>query len=54
MIDGMRLENLSTENPLYALVGYDVLREDNGYPVLKSENSTNYIEYRFGIGVDLG
>lgn len=54
IFDGVRLENLSTENPLYALVGYDLLREENSWPIVKAENSTNYIEYRFGIGVDSG
>lgn len=54
ILDGMRFENISTENPLYSLVGYDILKEENGWPVVKAENSTNFIEYRFGIGVDIG
>jgi len=54
ILDGMRLENLSIENPLYSLIGYDVLKEENGWPVVKAENSTNFIEYRFGIEVDIG
>jgi len=49
--DGIRLENISTENPLYALVGYNILRNDSAYPVLKSANTNNFIEYRFSIGV---
>lgn len=52
VFDGLRLENISTENPLYSLVGYDVIRNDSAYPVLKSDNTNNFIEYRFGIGVD--
>lgn len=54
IFDGMRLENNSIENPLYSLVGYDLIRESSAYPVLKTENTNNYIEYRFGIGVDSG
>jgi hypothetical protein len=49
--DGLRIDNVSTINPLYSLVGYDVIKTDNGLPILKQENTNNYIEYRFGIGV---
>jgi hypothetical protein len=52
VFDGLRLENTSTENPLYSLVGYDIIRNDSAYPILKSDNTNNFIEYRFGIGVD--
>jgi len=36
---------------LYSLVGYNIIKTDNGLPILKGENTNNYIEYRFGIGV---
>lgn len=52
VFDGMRLENLTSENPLYSLFAYNLLQTDDGYPILKQENTSNYIEYRFGIGVD--
>jgi hypothetical protein len=52
IFDGLRLENVSSQNPLYDLVGYNVIKSDSAYPVLKSENTNNFIEYRFGIGVD--
>lgn len=51
IFDGLRLENISTINPLYSLIGAEYIKTDNGYPVLKEENSTSYIEYRFGLGV---
>jgi hypothetical protein len=51
IFDGLRLENISTINPLYSLIGAEYIKTDNRYPVLKEENSTNYIEYRFGLGV---
>lgn len=51
LLDGLRLDNVSSQNPLYTMVGYDIIRNDNAYPILKSENTNNYIEYRFGIGV---
>jgi len=52
VFDGLRLENTSTDNPLYSLVGYDIIRNDSAYPILKADNTNNFIEYRFGIGVD--
>lgn len=50
--DGMRLENVSSENPLYGLIGYNIIRSDSAFPVEKAQNTNNYVEYRFGIGVD--
>jgi hypothetical protein len=52
VLDGMRIENISTLNPLYSLVGYNLISTQNAFPILKLENTHNYIEYRFGIGVD--
>jgi hypothetical protein len=49
LYDGLRLDNVTTINPLYSLVGYTVIKTDTGYPVEKLANSTNYIEYRFSI-----
>lgn len=52
-IDGLRIENISSENPLYGMVGYNIIRNDFAFPILKAQNTNNYIEYRFGIGVDI-
>jgi hypothetical protein len=52
VLDGMRIENISTLNPLYSLVGYNLISTQNAFPILKLENTNNYIEYRFGLGVD--
>lgn len=49
-LDGLRLENVSTSNPLYAMVAADYLKSDDLYPALKKENSISSIEYRFGLG----
>lgn len=51
-LDGIRLDNVSTINPLYSLIGYNKIVSEDAYPILKQENTNNYIEYRFGIGVD--
>jgi hypothetical protein len=32
------------------LVAAEYLKTPDEYPVLKKENSTSYIEYRFGLG----
>lgn len=46
-LDGLRLDNLSTINPLYGLVGYSIVQNEERRPIVKSPNSTNFIEYRF-------
>jgi len=51
--DGLRLENVSSDNPLYGLVGYNIIRSDFAYPILKAQNTNNFVEYRFGVGVDV-
>jgi hypothetical protein len=48
----MRLENVTAENPIYSMVGYDIIKTSDALPIIKEENSTNYLEYRFGVGVN--
>lgn len=50
-LDGLKIDNVSTINPLYGLVAAEYLQTPDEYPVLKRENSISYIEYRFGLGV---
>ncbi len=53
-LDGLRLENVSTQNPLYGMVGYTVVNNNvNNQPrtIIKSPNSTNYVEFRFAVDV---
>lgn len=49
--DGMRLENVSTVNPLYGLTGYSVIRNTDAETVTKASNTANYIEFRFSLDV---
>jgi hypothetical protein len=51
LLDGMRLENVSSTNPLYSLVGANIISTPDGNPIVKPENSTSYVEYKFGLGV---
>lgn len=50
-LDAMRLENTSTLNPLYGLTGYSVIQNETSSSIIKSPNTSNYIEFRFSIGV---
>jgi len=50
-LDAIRLENVTSINPLYGLSGYTVIKNINGETVVKSPNTSNYIEFRFSIGV---
>jgi len=47
--DGFRIEN-TTENPVYKMSGYSVIKYD-GYPIIKSANTNNYVDFRFSLGV---
>jgi hypothetical protein len=53
-LDGLRFENVSTENPLYGMTGYTIVNNnENNQPrtIIKSPNSTNYVEFRFAVDV---
>jgi hypothetical protein len=53
-LDGLRFENISTPNPLYGMTGYTVVTNNiNDQPrtIIKSPNSTNYVEFRFEVDV---
>ena len=50
-LDAMRIENKSSQNPLYGLTGYSAIKNTSARPIVKSSNTTNFIEFRFGVGV---
>jgi hypothetical protein len=50
-LDGLRLENITSTNSLYGLTGYSVIKTVGAKPIIKSANTTNYIEFRFALGV---
>jgi hypothetical protein len=52
LIDAIRLENVTTVNPLYGLTGYSVIRSDGARPITKFANTANLVEFRFAIDVD--
>jgi hypothetical protein len=49
--DGMRLDNITTENPVYKMSAYSIVQNANGYPIVKLSNSNNYIEFRLTLGI---
>lgn len=50
-LDALRLENVSTINPLYGLTGYSVIKNTDGLPIVKAPNTENYVEFRFAMDV---
>ncbi len=50
-LDALRLENVSYTNPLYGMTGYSVVKNPDATTVIKSPNTTNYVEFRFSVGV---
>lgn len=50
-LDGFRLENVTSNNSIYGLTGYSVVKTPQAMPIIKSANTTNYIEFRFGLDV---
>jgi hypothetical protein len=50
-IDAIRIDNISTVNPLYGLTGYSIIQNVDEESIVKSPNTSNYIEYRFILDV---
>ena len=50
-LDGLRLENVTAQNPLYGMTGYTVIKTEDGQPVVKEANSSNLVEFRYGLDV---
>ena len=50
-LDAMRVENTNTQNPLYGLTGYSVVKNVDGRPIVKNSNTSNLVEFRFAMDV---
>ena len=50
-LDALRIENTTSTNSLYGLTGYSVIKSVDARPIIKSANTTNYIEFRFALDV---
>lgn len=51
-LDGLRFENTTIKNPLYGLTGYSVIKTADGRPIVKESNTSNSVEFRFGLDID--
>jgi hypothetical protein len=52
--DAIRLENTSSQNPLYGLTGYTIIENTENSvarPIVKLPNTSSMIEFRLGVGV---
>jgi hypothetical protein len=52
LLDAMRFENVTTNNPLYGLTGYSVIKNDGALSIVKAPNTSNFIEFRLAIGAE--
>jgi hypothetical protein len=50
--DGLRLENVTSVNPLYGMTGYTVAKTPDALPIVKSTNSSSFVEFRFAFQLD--
>jgi hypothetical protein len=50
-LDGLRLENVTSQNPLYGMTGYSVVKTENAQPIVKEPNTSNIVEFRYGMDV---
>ena len=51
-LDAIRLENVTTQNPLYGLVAYTNVKNTEGQPIIKATNTNNYVEFRMALGIE--
>jgi hypothetical protein len=50
-LDGIRFENSSSVSPVYGLVGYSPIKNSTASTLIKNNNTSGFIEFRFGLGV---
>lgn len=50
-LDAIRLENVSSLNPLYGLTGYSVIKNSGSRTIVKLSNTTSLVEFRFALNV---
>lgn len=50
-LDAIRIENISSINPLYGMTGYSVIKTIDGSPVVKESNTSSLVEFRFAMDV---
>jgi hypothetical protein len=51
ILDGLRFENVSTDNPLYALTAYTIVNNDTATKITKKANSKDLINFRLDLAI---
>lgn len=51
VLDGVRVENVSSTSPVYGLVGYSVIKNTTAETVKKKANASTLVEFRFAVDV---
>jgi hypothetical protein len=51
ILDAIRFDNVSNNNPLYGLTAYTVVKNSSAMPLIKNLNSSNLIEFRIPLGI---
>lgn len=50
-LDGLRFENVSTDNPLYAMTAYTIVNNDTATKITKKANSKDLINFRLDLAI---
>jgi hypothetical protein len=50
-LDAIRIDNISTVNPLYGMTGYSIIQNDSATSIVKASNTNNYVEFRYILDV---
>lgn len=50
-LDAIRLDNVTSTNPLYGLTAYSPVINDNARPIVKLPNTTSFVEFRLGVDI---
>jgi hypothetical protein len=50
-LDAIRLDNISSVNPLYGMIGYSIVQNSSAETIVKRPNTSNYIEFRYILDV---
>jgi hypothetical protein len=50
-LDSLKFEYLTSNNPIYGLTGYTIIKNANNSTITKEENATQSIAFKFAVGV---
>ena len=50
-VDALKLENVSSFNNVYGLTAYTIMKTSDSLPIIKSDNTSNFIEFSYLVDV---